>query len=158
MHAGNSVTNNDSRAYDASQVEGKKSPGKKKSDMPGLTAEEREALDSYADFFNTLFEETQMFDVDEIVAAVTAAAENKNRLNEEVQSAEKEIYELESAIEEEKKKMQALRQLSPEEAEKLKEVHRLEDEIARNEETMKTYDKKTLTISSSISSFKVAVL
>lgn len=123
--------------------------------MPGLSPEDRHALNTYASFFNTLFEETQMFDVDEIVAAVDEASDNKNRINEEVLVTQKEISELEIAIEEEKKQMQALRQLSPAEAEKLREVHKLEDEISRNEETIRNYDKKTVSISTSISSFKV---
>ena len=96
-----------------------------------------------------------MFDVDEIVAAVDEASDNKNRINEEVLVTQKEISELEIAIEKEKKQMQALRQLSPAEAEKLREVHKLEDEISRNEETIRNYDKKTVSISTSISSFKV---
>lgn len=123
--------------------------------MPGLSPEDRHSLNTYASFFNTLFEETQMFDVDEIVAAVDEASDNKNRINEEVLVTQKEISELEIAIEKEKKQMQALRQLSPAEAEKLREVHKLEDEISRNEETIRNYDKKTVSISTSISSFKV---
>jgi chromosome segregation ATPase len=116
---------------------------------------DREALDQLATFFSNLFEETQMTDVDEIINAVKKAESEEEIVNLQIEETNKEIEILEQSIADEKKRMSGLKQLTPEEMDKLKEANRLEDQIHKNEELMRNYDKKMSAISNNLKSFKV---
>lgn len=131
---------------------------KRRLENAGLSVDEKQMLETYVNFFTTLFKETQMEDVDEIVAAVNQATADKDGLDSEIKAVEREIILLEESILEEKIQMQSLRQLTPEEEQKLREVHRLEDEISKNEASLKNYDRKIDLMGKTIRSFRVDLL
>jgi chromosome segregation ATPase len=124
-------------------------------DHGGLSRADRDLLDQLANFFSTLFEETQMTDVDEIIDAIRKAETEEETLNEEISDTNKAIELLEQSIADERKRMSGLKQLTPEEMDKLKEAQRLDDQIHKNEELMKNYDKKMAAISNNLKTFKV---
>lgn len=96
-----------------------------------------------------------MTDVDEIINAINKAETEEESVNQQIKDTNKEIELLEQSIADEKKRMSGLKQLTPEEMEKLKEANRLEDQIHKNEELMKNYDKKMAAISNNLKTFKV---
>ena len=115
-----------------------------------------ETIDRYRQFFSNLFQETQLFDVDEIIAAFAKAQREGGKINQEVVETNKEIETIEQEIAAERKKMSSFKQLTPEELTKLNEVAGLEAEIRKNEETIKSYDRKMNAISRNLVSFKVS--
>ena len=118
----------------------------------------RELLDTYTNFFNTLFEETQMFDVDEIIRSFQKAEKEKQRVSSEIGETSKEIEELEQSIAKEKKKMAEMKQLSPEEIHKLNEATALESEIRKNDELIKAYERKMEGIGRNLGAFRVVFI
>jgi predicted nucleic acid-binding Zn-ribbon protein len=116
---------------------------------------DKEQLEQYTTFFNTLFEETQMFDVDEIIRTFEKAEKDRSRVAEEIEATTKRIEELESEIALEKKKIAEMKQLTPEEMQKLNEAGNIEAEIRKNDELIKTYDRKMVGISRNLQSFRV---
>lgn len=145
----------DSRAQSTDPRLHKSSAKTKRQEQGGVNRVDKEALDTLASFFSNLFEETQMTDVDEIIAAMKNAETEEENVNQEIENTNKEIELLEQSIADEKKRMSGLRQLTPEEMDKLKEANRLEDQIHKNEELMKNYDRKMAAISNNLKSFKV---
>jgi len=121
-----------------------------------MSKADREQLEQYTAFFNTLFEDTQMNDVDEIIAAFKKADRDHGRIFNEILATNKEIEEIENQISDEKKRMAQLKQLSPEEMQKLGQVNHLETEIKRNEQQIDTYNNKITSIMRNVQSFRVA--
>ena len=120
-----------------------------------MSRTDREMMDKYTSFFNTLFEETQMNDVDQIIAAFSKTEVDHNKVYDETLKINKEIEELEAKISEEKQKMAQLKQLSPEEMIKLNEVKELEAEIKRNDHQLNAYNGKINNIMRNVGSFRV---
>lgn len=123
---------------------------------PGLMSKaDREQLEQYTAFFNALFDDTQMNDVDEIIAAFKKADGDHARIFDEILATNKEIEEIENQIAEEKRRMAQLKQLTPEEMQRLGQVNRLEAEMKRNEQQIETYNSKIANIMRNVQSFRV---
>lgn len=148
-------SNTKRRSGQSGNTNRKHSPTSSNLKSKGLSVQEREELEAYTMFFTNLFEETQMTNIAQIVSSFEGAEVDRDRLQRDITTTNREIELLEEEISKEKKKMSALKQLSPEEMQRYHDVQTLEGEKRRNQDLLQSYETRLQGYSRSIVAFRV---
>jgi hypothetical protein len=133
----------------------KAKPTEKNEDSVLAIGRGREEMGEYIDFFQKLFAETQIDNVEEILEAFDNVEQENESLYQQIIRVTEENESLERDISGEQQLLLDLRELSPSELERLEKVEALEEEMGKKQELLEGYEAKLGGISRNIMSFQV---